>query len=51
MANEFQPHQMLSVESHQEKKPTTAPVQMMDVALADVKHHPYLGVELSDGLT
>ena len=26
MANEFQPHQMLSVESHQEKKPTATPV-------------------------
>ena len=24
---------------------------MMDVAIAEVKHHPYLGVELSDDLT
>ena len=24
---------------------------MMDVALADIKHHLYLGVELSDDLT
>ena len=47
----FNPTKFSVLRVTRKRNPLQHQYTMMDVALAEVKHHPYLGVELSDDLT